>query len=49
LILDANRDMENLRSAKVYNKIARQVVHGHGEFIRGTAVSDVATYKFEVE
>lgn len=49
LILDANRDMENLRSAKVFNKIARQVVHGHGEFIRGTSVSDMATYKFELE
>jgi hypothetical protein len=49
LLLDANRDMENLRSAKVYNKIARQVVHGHGEFIRGSNVSDVATYKFELE
>jgi alkylation response protein AidB-like acyl-CoA dehydrogenase len=48
LILDANRDMENLKSAKVYNKIARQVVHGHGEFIRGSAVSDTATYKFEL-
>jgi len=49
LILDANRDMENLRSAKVFNKIARQVVHGHGEFIRGTSVSDMANYKFELE
>lgn len=49
LLIDANRDMENIRSAKVYNKIARQVVHGHGEFIRGSNVSDVATYKFELE
>jgi 3-(methylthio)propanoyl-CoA dehydrogenase len=49
LILDSNRDMENLKSAKAYNKIARQVVHGHGEFIRGSQLSDPASYKFELE
>ena len=49
LILDANRDMDNLKSAKAYNKIARQVVHGHGEFIRGSQLSDPASYKFELE
>jgi 3-(methylthio)propanoyl-CoA dehydrogenase len=49
LILDANRDLENLKSAKAFNKIARQVVHGHGEFIRGSQVSDPASYKFELE
>jgi 3-(methylthio)propanoyl-CoA dehydrogenase len=49
LILDANRDMDYFKSAKVFNKIARQVVHGHGEFIRGSSVSDPASYKFELE
>lgn len=48
LILDANRDSEFLKSAKAYNKIARQVVHGHGEFIRGSQLSDPASYKFEI-
>ncbi len=48
LILDANRDNDFLRSAKAYNKIARQVVHGHGEFIRGSQISDPAAYKFEM-
>lgn len=48
LILDANRDIEFLKSAKAFNKIARQVVHGHGEFIRGSQISDPASYKFEI-
>ena len=49
LIIDANRDMQFAKSAKVYNKIARQVVHGHGEFIRVSQVSDPDSYKFELE
>ncbi|MBN2263350.1 MAG: acyl-CoA dehydrogenase family protein [Prolixibacteraceae bacterium] len=48
LLIDANRDMSFLKSAKAYNKITRQVVHGHGEFIRGSAVTDPASYKFEL-
>lgn len=48
LLIDANRDMDFLKSAKAFNKITRQVVHGHGEFIRGSAVSDPASYKFEL-
>ena len=48
LLLDANRDIEYLKSARAFNKIARQVVHGHGEFIRGSQISDPASYKFEI-
>ncbi|MBP7509565.1 MAG: acyl-CoA dehydrogenase family protein [Prolixibacteraceae bacterium] len=48
LLLDANRDIEFLKSARAFNKIARQVVHGHGEFIRGSQISDPASYKFEI-
>ncbi len=48
LILDAHREPDFLKSAKAYNKIARQLVHGHGEFIRGSSVSDPGSYKFEL-
>jgi alkylation response protein AidB-like acyl-CoA dehydrogenase len=48
LLLDANRDMDHLKSAKAFNKITRQLVHGHGEFIRGSSVSDPGSYKFEL-
>jgi 3-(methylthio)propanoyl-CoA dehydrogenase len=48
LLIDANRDMDFLKSAKAFNKISRQVVHGHGEFIRGSSVTDPASYKFEM-
>ena len=46
LILDTNRGGEFMKSCESYNKIARQVVHGHGEFIRGTSPSDIGNYKF---
>jgi alkylation response protein AidB-like acyl-CoA dehydrogenase len=49
LLIDANREPDFMKSAKAFNKITRQVVHGHGEFIRGSAVTDPASYKFEVE
>ena len=48
LLLDANRDMSFLKSAKAFNKITRQLVHGHGEFIRGSSISDPGSYKFEL-
>jgi len=48
LLIDTNRDMSFLKSAKAFNKITRQVVHGHGEFIRGSSVSDPSSYKFEL-
>jgi 3-(methylthio)propanoyl-CoA dehydrogenase len=48
LIIDANREPDFMKSAKAYNKIARQVVHGHGEFIRGSSITDPASYKFEL-
>ncbi|MDA3927973.1 MAG: acyl-CoA dehydrogenase family protein [Prolixibacteraceae bacterium] len=48
LLIDANRDSIFLKSAKAYNKISRQVVHGHGEFIRGSSISDPGLYKFEL-
>ncbi|HPR59889.1 MAG TPA: Acyl-CoA dehydrogenase C-terminal domain-containing protein [Prolixibacteraceae bacterium] len=48
LLIDTNREPEFLKSAKAFNKITRQVVHGHGEFIRGSSVTDPASYKFEL-
>lgn len=49
LLIDANREPELfLKSAKAFNKMARQLVHGHGEFIRGSSVSDPGSYKFEL-
>lgn len=48
LLIDANREPNFLKSAKAFNKITRQVVHGHGEFIRGSSVTDPASYKFEL-
>jgi hypothetical protein len=48
LLIDANREPDFMKSAKAFNKITRQVVHGHGEFIRGSAVTDPASYKFEL-
>lgn len=49
LLVDANREPSFMKSARAFNKITRQVVHGHGEFIRGSAVTDPASYKFEIE
>jgi alkylation response protein AidB-like acyl-CoA dehydrogenase len=48
LLIDTNRDNDFLKSAKAFNKITRQIVHGHGEFIRGSSVSDPSSYKFEL-
>ncbi|MFA9392913.1 MAG: acyl-CoA dehydrogenase family protein [Prolixibacteraceae bacterium] len=48
LLIDSNRDASFLKSAKAFNKITRQLVHGHGEFIRGSSISDPASYKFEL-
>ncbi|MGF7141240.1 acyl-CoA dehydrogenase family protein [Roseimarinus sediminis] len=49
LLIDANRDNDFMKSARAFNKITRQLVHGHGEFIRGSGVSDPASYKFELD
>ncbi|MBN1769593.1 MAG: acyl-CoA dehydrogenase family protein [Prolixibacteraceae bacterium] len=49
LLIDTNREPSFMKSARAFNKITRQVVHGHGEFIRGSAVTDPASYKFEFE
>ncbi len=48
LVIDANKEPVFLKSAKAFNKITRQLVHGHGEFIRGSSVSDPDCYKFEL-
>jgi alkylation response protein AidB-like acyl-CoA dehydrogenase len=49
LLIDANREPYFMKSAVAFNKITRQLVHGHGEFIRGSSVTDPASYKFELE
>lgn len=48
LVIDANNEPEFMKSAKAFNKITRQLVHGHGEFIRGSSPSDPDSYKFEL-
>lgn len=47
LVLDANRDMDHFRSARVFNKMAKGEVKARAEFIRASSVEDVANYKFE--
>lgn len=46
LILDANRDISNLRSAQVFNKMAKGEVKARAEFIRASSLEDIGQYKF---
>ncbi len=48
LLIDANKEPDFMKSAKAFNKITRQIVHGHGEFIRGSSIADPDSYKFEL-
>jgi alkylation response protein AidB-like acyl-CoA dehydrogenase len=46
LVLDANRDIDNLRSAQVFNKMARSEVKSRSEFIRSSTLEDIGYYKY---
>lgn len=49
LLLDTNRDDAFLGSAKNYIKYAKAQVKAHAEFIRNSEVSDLGSYKIELE
>lgn len=46
MVLDANRDGSYLRSAQVFNKMAKGEVKARAEFIRASSVEDIGLYKF---
>ncbi|MEI7830242.1 MAG: acyl-CoA dehydrogenase family protein [Prolixibacteraceae bacterium] len=46
LVLDANRDIAYLRSAQVFNKMAKGEVKARAEFIRASSVEDIGLYKY---
>ncbi len=46
LVLDANRDSSFLRSAQVFNKMAKGEVKARAEFIRASSVEDIGLYKY---
>jgi len=46
LILDANRDIEHLRSAQVFNRMAKSEVKSRSEFIRSSSIEDIGDYKY---
>jgi alkylation response protein AidB-like acyl-CoA dehydrogenase len=49
LVIDSNRDAAYTRPAKAFIKMTKSVVKGHGEYIRSSAVEDLAAYKIEME
>ena len=46
LVIDTNRDSSHLRSAQVFNKMAKGEVKARGEFIRVSSVEDIGLYKY---
>ena len=46
LILDANRDMEHLRSAQAFNKMAKGEVKARAEVIRASSFEEIGQYKY---
>lgn len=46
LIIDSNRDHSNLRSAQVFNKMAKGEVKARAEFIRASSLEDIGQYKY---
>jgi 3-(methylthio)propanoyl-CoA dehydrogenase len=46
LVIDANRDSVHLRSAQVFNKMAKGEVKARAEFIRASSVEDIGLYKY---
>jgi len=47
LVLDTNRDNSFLRSAAVFNRIAKAEVRSRAEFIRASSLEDIGHYKYE--
>ncbi|GET31900.1 acyl-CoA dehydrogenase [Prolixibacter bellariivorans] len=47
LVIDTNRDNSFLRSAVVFNKIAKAEVRSRAEFIRASSLEDIGHYKYE--
>jgi hypothetical protein len=46
LVIDANRDSSHLRSAQVFNKMAKGEVKARAEFIRASSIEDIGLYKY---
>jgi alkylation response protein AidB-like acyl-CoA dehydrogenase len=49
LLLDSNRDQMFVKSAKNFLRLAKAQVKAHAEFIRTSELSDLGTYKYEME
>ncbi|MDD4193455.1 MAG: Acyl-CoA dehydrogenase C-terminal domain-containing protein [Mangrovibacterium sp.] len=49
LVLDSNREPSFLRSARNFLNLAKAQVKAHAEFIRGSELSDLGVYKYEME
>ena len=49
LLLDSNRDQIFVKSAKNFLRLAKAQVKAHAEFIRTSELSDLGTYKYEME
>ncbi len=49
LLLDSNRDGLFLKSAKNFVRLAKAQIKAHAEFIRTSDLSDLGTYKHEME
>jgi hypothetical protein len=49
LVLDSNREPMFTKSAKNFIRLAKAQVKGHGEFIRTSDLSDLGSYKFEMQ
>ncbi|WP_372776390.1 acyl-CoA dehydrogenase family protein [Mangrovibacterium sp.] len=49
LLLDSNRDQIFMKSAKNFLRLAKAQVRAHAEFIRTSELSDLGTYKYEME
>ncbi len=49
LVLDSNREPMFTKSAKNFIRLAKAQVKAHGEFIRTSDLSDLGSYKFEMQ
>ena len=49
LLLDSNRDAMFVKSAKNFIRMTKSQVKAHAEFIRVSELSDLGTYKYEME
>lgn len=49
LLLDSNREPSFLKSAKNFLRMAKAQVKSHAEFIHASDLSDLGTYKYEME